>query len=85
MLGFRGEKREDVNSLLDWREGVEGRIAQGQASDWPDKPQELPVPETNASPLRARDRLRWMMLTGAAVLGLAIEVTVWILVSKFSD
>jgi type VI secretion system protein ImpK len=81
-LGFRGDKRDNINALLDWRDAVEGRINQGRAPEWPDKPPELPVPETNASPLHARDRLRWMLLTGAAVLGLAIEVTVFLLVSR---
>jgi type VI secretion system protein ImpK len=80
-LGFRGDRRDNINALLDWRDAVEGRINQGRALEWPDKPPELPVPETNASPLHASDRLRWMLLTGAAVLGLAIEVTAFLLVS----
>jgi type VI secretion system protein ImpK len=81
LLGFRGEKRENLNSLLDWRDAVEGRVAQGRPPEWPDKPQELPVPETNASLLRSRERLRWMLVTGAGVLGLAVAVTVWLLMS----
>jgi type VI secretion system protein ImpK len=82
LLGFRGDKREDVNGLLDWRDAVKERIAQGWPQEWPDRPQELPVPETNASPLRAREQLRWMLVTGAAVLGLAVAVTVWLLMSR---
>lgn len=78
MLGFRGDWNEDLNGLLDWRDGVQNRIVQDHPSDWPDKLQELPVPETNAFPLVARDRLRLMMLTGAIVVGVAIEVAVWL-------
>jgi type VI secretion system protein ImpK len=80
LLGFRGDKREDINGLLDWRDAVEGRIAQDRPQEWPDKPQELPVPEVNAWPLRARERLRWMLLIGAAVVGLAVEVSWWVLI-----
>ena len=81
-LGFRGDKRDNVNALFDWRDAVEARIDHGRAPEWPDKPPDLPVPETNASPLRARERLRWMLLTGAAVLGLAVGVTAFQLVSR---
>jgi type VI secretion system protein ImpK len=81
MLGFRGDQRENVNALLDWRDAVEGRIDQDRPPEWPAKPSELPVPETNASPLRARDRLRWMLLTAAAVLGLATGWTVYLLIT----
>jgi len=82
MLGFRGEHRESVNALLDWRDAVEGRIDQDRPPEWPEKPPDLPVPETNAAPLRARDRLRWMLLTGAAALGLAVGVAAYLLVSQ---
>lgn len=85
MLGFRGDKDkpEDINELLDWREAAEGRIGQGRLLEWPNKPQELPIPETNASPLTARERLRWMLITGAVVLGLAVEATVVLLMRQF--
>lgn len=82
VLGFRGNLRDDVNALLDWREAVEGRIVQGRPVEWPDKPPELPLPETNVPPLRARDRLRWMLLTAAAALGLAILVAAFLAVLK---
>lgn len=83
MLGFRGDKREDFNGLLEWKENVKDRIVQGQSFDWPDKPQELPVPPTNAFPLVWRDRLRLMMLTGAVVIGVAIEAAVLLVVLKW--
>jgi type VI secretion system protein ImpK len=82
MLGFRGDLRDNINALLDWREAVEERIVQGQATEWPDKPPELPVWETNVPPLRARERLRWMLISGAAVLGLIIVATVFLIVSR---
>jgi type VI secretion system protein ImpK len=72
MLGFRGDQRENINALLDWRDAVEAKIDQDRSPEWPEKPSELPVPETNATPLRARDRLRWMLLIAAVVLGLAV-------------
>lgn len=83
LLGFRGDKREDANGLLDWRDAVEGRFGQGQALEWPQKPQELPVPETNAAPLHARERLRWMLITGAVVVGLAVEASVILLMRQW--
>ena len=80
MLGFRGDLRDNTNALLDWREAIEERIVQGRPVEWPDKPPERPLPETNVPPLRARDRLRRMLLTAAAALGLAILVTAFLVV-----
>lgn len=82
MLGFRGEQRENINALLDWRDAVEAKIDQGRSPEWPEKPSELPIPETNAAPLRARDRLRWMLLIAAAILGLSVAVTVFVGIHK---
>jgi type VI secretion system protein ImpK len=82
LLGFRGDLRDKPDSLLDWREATEARIVQARAPDWPDKPPELPLPKTNVPPLRARDRLRWMLLGGAALLGLTIVVTVALVVAR---
>ncbi len=84
MLGFRGDLRDKINDLLDWREAVEERIVQGRAEEWPDKPPELPLPETNVPPLRARDRLRWMLLSGAVLLGLVIVAMVFLAVKNLA-
>jgi type VI secretion system protein ImpK len=78
MLGFRGDLRDNANALLDWRDTVEGRIAQGRPTEWTDKPPELTLPETNVPPLRASERLRWVLLTGAAVVGLTILVSAFL-------
>jgi len=83
MLGFRGQLRDNLNALLDWRDSVEALIARGRPTDWPDKPPELTLAETNVPPLRARDQLRWVLVTGAAVLGLAILVTAFLVVQRF--
>jgi type VI secretion system protein ImpK len=80
MLGFRGELREDPNKLLDWRESVEDQIGQVQATEWPDKPPELPLEETYVPPLRARDRLRWLALAFAFVIYLSIFVFAFVVV-----
>jgi type VI secretion system protein ImpK len=68
MLGFRGDLREDLPKLQDWREAVEDQVGQAQATEWPDKPPELPLEETYVPPLRARDRLRWLALGFALVV-----------------
>jgi type VI secretion system protein ImpK len=82
LLGFRGDLRDRIDALLDWREAVEARIVGGRPGDWPEKPPELPLPETNVPPLRARERLRWMLLGGAALLGLTILVTAALVVAR---
>jgi type VI secretion system protein ImpK len=82
VLGFRGDLRDNANALLDWRDAVEARIVQGRPAEWPDKPSELPLPETNVPPLRAREQLRWMLLSCAALLGLAIVATACLVVLR---
>ncbi|HTU21200.1 MAG TPA: DotU family type IV/VI secretion system protein [Gemmataceae bacterium] len=82
LLGFRGDLRDQPNVLLDWREAAEARILQARPADWPEKPPELPLPETHVPPLRARERLRWMLLGGAALLGLTILVTAALVVAR---
>jgi type VI secretion system protein ImpK len=82
LLGFRGDLRDNPNALHDWREAIETRIVQGQPAGWPDKPPELPLPETHVPPLWARERLRWMLLTFAALLGLTIAVTAGLAVAR---
>jgi type VI secretion system protein ImpK len=82
MLGFRGDLRDQLNVLLDWREAAEVHIVQARPRDWPEKPAELPLPETHVPPLRTRERLRWMLLSGAALLGLTILVTAALVVVR---
>ena len=37
-------------------------------------PPDLPLPEPNVAPLRARGRLRWLLIAWGATLGLAIII-----------
>jgi type VI secretion system protein ImpK len=74
MLGFRGELRDDPGRLLDWRDNVEVVIGRGRAADWPGKPADLPLPEANVPPLKAKEQLRWLMLSFALAIGLLILI-----------
>jgi type VI secretion system protein ImpK len=85
MLGFRGDLREDPGGLHDWRESVEAILGRGWSADWTGKPPELPLPETNVPPLRAREHLRWLLLTGSALVGLTILGTVFALVYRLGS
>jgi type VI secretion system protein ImpK len=80
MLGFRGDLRDDPDGLQRWREAVEGLVAQGQATDWQDRPPDLPLAETHVPPLRCRERLRWLYGACAALAGLAIFIGAFALV-----
>jgi type VI secretion system protein ImpK len=82
MLGFRGDLRDEIHQLSDWRETFETQLNQGQASDWPEKPPELPLPPTNVPPLRGRERLRWLLLALAVVLGFSIMATTFSVFSR---
>jgi type VI secretion system protein ImpK len=74
MLGFRGEWREELTDLLNWRDTVETVIGQGKAREWPGKPTDLPLPPTNVPPLKAKGQLRWLLLSYAVAVGLLILV-----------
>jgi type VI secretion system protein ImpK len=76
MLGFRGRLRDDHKRLLDWRESVEHMIGQGRATEWPEKPPEVPLPPTDVPPLRGGERLRWLLLSYSVIVGLAVFLTV---------
>jgi type VI secretion system protein ImpK len=82
VLGFRGDLRDEPAQLQDWREGVENQLNQGQAGSWPGPP-ELPLPPTNVPPLRGKDRLRWLLLAVAVVLGFSIVAVAFTAVSRF--
>lgn len=67
MMGFRGELREGPDKLKAWTAGVQARLTNKQAAEWPHPP-EL-EPPTNVPPLRGRERLqRVVWLCGAALL-----------------
>jgi type IV/VI secretion system ImpK/VasF family protein len=82
MLGFRGRMRRDVQALQRWRESVEAILSGKQEVEWKGAPPELAVPDPNVPPLRARYRLRWLLIAWAATLGLGIIVTVVSILSR---
>jgi type VI secretion system protein ImpK len=85
MLGFRGRLRESPGELRDARERIEGQLGRGRAGDWAGKPAELPVPPPTAGLLlRARERLRWMLLAWALLGGGAIFLAVFSAVRTFA-
>jgi type VI secretion system protein ImpK len=81
MLGFRGDLRDEPAQLQDWRESVETQLNQGQAGSWQGPP-ELPLPPTNVPPLRGKDRLRWLLMAVAVVLGCSIVAIAFTAVSR---
>jgi type VI secretion system protein ImpK len=84
MLGFRGELRDNPGGLRDWRDRFETLIGQGRAGDWPGKPPELPLPPPTAGTLlRARERLRWVLLAWALLGGGALLLAVFSVVYRF--
>jgi type VI secretion system protein ImpK len=82
MLGFRGDLRDEPDKLQDWREGVETHLNTGQASSWQGPP-DLPLRPTDVPPLRGKDRLRWLLLAVAVVLGCSIVAVAFTAVSRF--
>jgi type VI secretion system protein ImpK len=85
MLGFRGEWRDDLTDLLNWRDTVETVIGQGKAANWPDRPTDLPLPPTNVPPLKAKDQLRWLLLSYAFAVGLAVMVAFYFIVKYWGE
>src|SRR5262245_63329913 len=84
MLGFRGELRDDPGALRDWRDRFEAVLSKGRRRDWPGKPAELPVPPPTAGTLlRARERLRWVLLAWALLGGGALLGAAFLVVSHF--
>jgi hypothetical protein len=86
MLGFRGRLRLNVNKLLDWRDSVETMIASGKASQWPDRPTDLPLPATTVNrALKAKEQLRWLLLSYAVAVGVLILVGGFVLTKLYAD
>ena len=84
MLGFRGQRAGAARELHDWRENIERQLNQGQTVAWPG-PAELPPPPPNVPPLKARERLRWLVFAAVGVLGVAILALAYITVSQLSS
>jgi type VI secretion system protein ImpK len=77
LLGFRGDLRDDPDRLAEWRDRFETQLRVRKGGTWPDTPPEQPLPRTNVPPLRARERLRWLMLALGLVISGCIVATVF--------
>lgn len=65
MLGFRGAAREDLAGLRAWVDEARAQLTKSGATDWaPPAQGSLP---TEIRPLRGRDRMRKMLITGGVV------------------
>jgi len=81
MLGFRGEGPEKPDTLISWRDAVEKQLERVQNEPWPG-PQEL-QPEINATPRRAKQRFRQLLIAAIGILALLIPAATFYLVYKF--
>lgn len=80
MLGFRGEMIETPDKLRDWVAATQARLAKHQTQDWHGPPELEPT--TNVPPLRARERLQRMVLTGGLLLLVLIPIVVFLVVRQ---
>jgi type VI secretion system protein ImpK len=80
MLGFRGDLRDQPDKLQSWVSNTQARIAKSQGQDWP-VPAELDPP-SDVPPLRGREQLQRVVLTGGGVLLLLIPVVAFLIVQR---
>jgi type VI secretion system protein ImpK len=81
MLGFRGEMREHPDQLQGWLESCRRRLLQSDSLQWV-RPPEL-TPQTKVPPLRGRDSLRQMVVSGGALMLVLIPILAIFLVVLF--
>ena len=81
MLGFRGDLGEDVAELQGWVENGRRRLLQGDAMHWTRPPELTPV--TNVPPLRGRETLRRMVMSGGMLMLVMIPILAIFLVVLF--
>jgi type VI secretion system protein ImpK len=81
MLGFRGEGPEKPDTVATWRDAVENQLSRVYNQPWPG-PQEL-QPEMNATPRRAKERMRQLLIATIAVVALLIPAATFYLVYQF--
>jgi type VI secretion system protein ImpK len=83
MLGFRGELRDDPAKLQAWVSAAKLRLGKVQELEWPNA-SDL-EPPTRVPPLRGRDRLRRMVLTGWLTLLALVPVMAFWLVRRLGE
>ncbi len=83
MLGFRGEKRGQADALRKWVAAAKLRLGKVRQLDWP-YAAELDPP-TRVPPLRGRERLKRMALTGWVTLLLLTPVVAFLLAHKLGQ
>jgi type VI secretion system protein ImpK len=81
MLGFRGEGPEKPETVATWRDAVENQLARVHNQPWPG-PQEL-QPEMSATPRRAKERMRKLLIATIGVVALLIPAATFYLVLRF--
>jgi len=84
MLGFRGKHAGNPRALQEWRNGIERQLGQGKGGKWEGEIA-LPTRPPDVPPLRARDRLRRVMLAVFIALGLCILVGIFQVVRRLGS
>lgn len=79
-LGFRGERRDDLESLHDWMSSTKSRIAKIAGENW-EHPLEY-EPPTHVPPQYGREPLQTMVFTGGFILLGLIPFLVFLLVKR---
>lgn len=80
-LGFRGELRSQPERLQSWLASTRLRLGKVQEIEWPYRP-EL-APSLHVPPLRGRERMRQMILTGWVTLLFLVPVVAFFIVRQF--
>lgn len=73
-LGFRGQLREDARRLTDWVQATRARVVASSRRGWTAPPDR--EPPTNVPPLRGRQRLQRMVVTGGIAVLVSIPIAV---------
>jgi type VI secretion system protein ImpK len=81
MLGFRGEMGEHPDQLQAWVEGCRKKLTRGDGAQWVRPPEITPI--TNVPPLRGRDSLRRMVLSGGVLLLILVPLLAFFFVFLF--
>lgn len=81
MLGFRGELSDHPDQLQGWVENCRRRLLRGDSSAWVRPPERTPV--THVPPLRGREGLRRLVVSGGALMLVMIPVLAIFLIVLF--
>lgn len=80
MLGFTGELREDPDRLAAWVAAAQSRVTGARGRDW-SPPLDLDPP-TFVPPLRGRERMQYLLITGAVTLTILVPALVFLIVQN---